>query len=208
MKLIFISDTHNNHANIPIPNGDILIHCGDLTGLGTLPEINRFVQWWSALPHKHKVLVPGNHDFLFETNTSLACSRFAGTGTHILINDETTIDGVKIYGSPITPTFLNWAFNVDRGEPIKRYWEMIPDQVDVLVTHGPPHGILDVTHRGEKAGCEELMERVAKVKPRVHAFGHIHEGYGMVDRYGIKFINAAVSGHSGNYNRKAWEVIL
>jgi len=88
------------------------------------------------------------------------------------------IEGVKFYGSPWQPRFFDWAFNLDRGEEIKKKWDLIPMDTDVLITHGPPYGILDLTHEGEKVGCEELMKAVLRVQPKIHIFGHIHEAYG------------------------------
>lgn len=190
MRIVFISDTHNQHDYLTIPDGDILIHCGDATLTGTIQEISSFANWFSLLPHKHKVFVAGNHDWLFEKNLSLARS-ILGADTIYLQDSETTINGLRIYGSPWQPTFFNWAFNLDRGERIKRMWDCIPRGLDILITHGPPQGILDST--GEyHAGCEMLSEALERIKPRIHAFGHIHEAYGMVEANGTRFINGCV----------------
>ena len=97
------------------------------------------------------------------------------TNAHYLCDESLTLDGVKFYGSPWQPRFFDWAFNKDRGAPLKAIWDKIPLDTDVLITHGPPHGILDLTFDKIKAGCEELLLAVQRIKPKVHVFGHIHE---------------------------------
>ncbi|HNC99840.1 MAG TPA: metallophosphoesterase, partial [Myxococcota bacterium] len=96
-----------------------------------------------------------------------------------------------IWGSPWQPRFFDWAFNLDRGEPLRRVWQKIPDGIDILVTHGPPKGILDRVQRGGEVGCEELREALRRVRPRLHVFGHIHEAYGQLHLDGTHFVNAA-----------------
>ena len=112
-----------------------------------------------------------------------------------LEGDSVTIRGLKIWGGPWTPRFFDWAFNVDRGERIKRYWDLIPDNTDVVVTHGPPAGILDVgsvRFGSESAGCEELALAIKRVRPQLHVFGHFHTSYGVVVKNGIMYVNASV----------------
>jgi Icc-related predicted phosphoesterase len=109
------------------------------------------------------------------------------------------IDGTKFYGSPWQPWFYDWAFNLQRCPEIRSKWELIPEGIDILITHGPPYGIEDLTARGDKAGCHDLLEVVEKIKPRVHIFGHIHEGYGINAIDGTTFINANSYNH--NYRR-------
>jgi Icc-related predicted phosphoesterase len=110
-----------------------------------------------------------------------------------LIDDMVTVEGLNIYGSPWQPTFFDWAFNLDRGAPLKEKWDLIPSTgVDILVTHGPPMGILDKVYDGERVGCEELAKAVKeRIKPRLHVFGHIHEEAGRLDQDGIIYVNAA-----------------
>lgn len=111
----------------------------------------------------------------------------------VYLNDSSVeIEGIKIWGSPITPWFNDWAFNRDRGSEIKKHWDLIPDDIDILVTHGPPFGILDETVYGKRTGCEELLLRVYQVKPKYHIFGHIHKDYGSFTKGEITFINASV----------------
>ena len=142
-----------------------------------LQEIVDFDQWLGTLPHPYKVVIAGNHDLLFETYPTLARARLQNAT--YLENSGAQILGLRFWGSPVQPTFHNWAFNSDRGAPIRRYWKKIPADTDVLVTHGPPFGILDKTDiLGPHLGCEELSKAVARIKPRLHVFGHIHGGYG------------------------------
>ena len=119
-KLIFISDTHNQHNKIEIPEGDIIIHCGDVSGRGDRREVESFLDWFSALPHKHKIMIPGNHDFFFEKDYDTAKNMVDSRGITCLIDSEVEIEGIRFWGSPITPWFNNWAFNLERGEEIKR----------------------------------------------------------------------------------------
>jgi len=192
MQITFISDTHGQHrsSKLQLPNSEIIIHAGDFTSMGTLAQVNDFLEWYSELPHTHKVLIGGNHDFLLEQNPSLFKSLLPSNIVY-LEDNAIEIEGIKIWGSPITPWFYDWAFNRRRGEDIQRYWEQIPDDVDILVTHGPPYGFGDRTSRGDLVGCEDLLEAVQRVKPKYHVFGHIHEAYGITQNDATTFINAS-----------------
>lgn len=196
MKITFISDTHGKHDQITdaLPKDtDLLIHAGDLSSMGRVNELEDFLQWYDALPIPKKVFIVGNHDFLAEKNPGLFQKILQKYPDLIYLeNTAITIDGIKIWGSPVTPFFFNWAFNEERGEAIKKFWEVIPDDVDILVTHGPPLGYGDRTDRGELVGCKDLLEIVEKIKPKYHTFGHIHEGYGMYQNDATTFINASV----------------
>ncbi len=195
MKLIILSDTHGRHRDIAIPEGDVLIHAGDFGGMiGTLDDLHEFNQFLGELPHSHKILVAGNHDFCFEKQKQ--ASRAALTNATYLEDEALEIDGVRFYGSPYQPQFLNWAFNLPRGEPLRRKWQLIPSDTDVLITHCPPHGIGDRTLYGRHVGCKELLARVREIKPRVHVFGHIHEARGRFEEGETLFINAATDGGS------------
>ncbi len=189
-KIVCLSDTHNCNEKISVPDGDILIHSGDATITGTAQEIRRFNSWFSGLPHKHKILVAGNHDWLFETDPERA-QDLLHPGIIYLQDSAVRIEGLKIYGSPWQPRFFEWAFQMDRGARMAEKWKLIPDGLDILITHGPPSGILDRTPNGDLAGCEELREKVAQARPKVHIFGHIHHGYGVKEAFGVKFINAS-----------------
>lgn len=190
MKIVCISDTHGGHHKMDIPEGDILIHAGDLSSRGTAKEIRRFNNWLEKLPHPHKIVVAGNHDFLFEEQPEEA-QALLSNATY-LEDSSIVIEGIKIWGSPITPWFFDWAFNRHRGEEIKAYWEKIPQDTDILITHGPPFGILDLTIHGQQVGCEELLTIVKKIQPRLHIFGHIHEAHGTIHEENTQYINASM----------------
>lgn len=197
-KIVCLSDTHNCNGQITVPDGDILIHAGDATIRGTQFEIEEFLVWFSSLPHKHKIFVAGNHDWLYQTNNHFARLLTAGFNIEYLQDSFAEIEGLKIYGSPWQPRFYDWAFNLNRGAEIAEKWKLIPNDTEILITHGPPHGILDEVPKKywiENTGCEELRKRVERLasygKLKLHIFGHIHCGYGTSEEFGVCFINAS-----------------
>lgn len=195
MRIVTISDTHSLHHMVPsVPDGDVLVFAGDLMNSGwDWRDISSFDKWLGTLPHKFKVVVAGNHDWLFERNPTASFALLTNA-THYLENDGTVIDGFRFWGSPQQPEFMNWAFNVPRGAAIKRYWDLIPDDTDVLITHGPPYGIQDkVAWNGRPLGCEELRFAVQRVRPQLHIFGHIHGGAGVYKEpfTGTTFVNTS-----------------
>jgi Icc-related predicted phosphoesterase len=189
MKIIAISDTHGLHGALKIPDGDVLVHAGDLTRHGALEDVIDFNDFLGSLPHPHKIVIAGNHDFCFEKDRK-ACEE-ALTNCIYLQDEEAIIDGVKFYGSPWQPWFYDWAFNLERGPEIRAKWDLIPEDTNVLITHGPPFGIGDLTFQKDHAGCQDLLEVVEKIKPGLHIFGHIHEGYGITSNGKTTFINAS-----------------
>jgi len=173
MQLVMLSDTHQKFPE-QVPNGDVLIHSGDLTHLGSFDEFCRGIGWLQRLSHRYKILVPGNHDQWAENlwangRENDLILKLKAKGIVYLHNSGVTIDGVSFYGSPWIPTFAG-AFNADRGQ-LRETWKKIPSNVDVLVTHCPPHGILDT---GTDKGCFELAAAVRRIQPRLHCFGHVH----------------------------------
>lgn len=207
MKIVAISDTHNRHRNIKLPEGDIIVHSGDATGRGTHSEVQHFLDWYSKLDYKHKIFVPGNHDMLFESDPALTKQMCVERGIILLNDSGIEIDGLKFWGSAVSPWFHNWAFNRRRTQEdatrfgdkwIKEHWDLIPEGTDVLITHGPPYKILDQltyvdgTLKNEFVGCEDLLAAIQRVKPGVHIFGHIHCGYGEKHVDGTSFYNAAI----------------
>lgn len=192
-RVVCLSDTHNCNEQIPVPDGDILIHAGDATNRGSIPEIIAFNKWFASLPHQFKIFVAGNHDWLFETNNSYA--RILLDPKIIYLQDSfVEVEGLKFYGSPWQPRFYDWAFNLMRGAELAEKWKLIPKDIDILITHGPPHGILDEVPRQfwiENTGCEELRKKVEEIRPKAHIFGHIHCGYGQKEDFGVKFINSS-----------------
>jgi Icc-related predicted phosphoesterase len=191
MKIVFISDTHGKHDELQLPKGDMLIHAGDVSPRGTLPQMQAFLDWFEKQPFKYKIFIAGNHDFIAERNPVLFESLIP-TNCIYLKNSGIEIEGIYIWGSPITPWFYDWAFNRHRGKAIAPYWERIPENTDILVTHGPPFGILDETVTGFKVGCEELEKRLKDLNVKIHVFGHIHEAYGVKKVGETTFINASV----------------
>lgn len=193
MKLVCISDTHSLHRRIPnVPDGDILIHAGDCLGAGTLDNVLDLNDWLGSLPHEHKIVIAGNHDWIFQEAPALA--REALTNATYLEDSGVEIDGLSFWGSPWTPTFMEWAFMRDRGQPIYEKWELIPDKTDVLITHGPPKNVGDEVSLGFRsfnAGCIDLLHRIDQLSLKAHVFGHIHEGYGEYKRGTARLINAS-----------------
>ncbi|MEM8560356.1 MAG: metallophosphatase domain-containing protein [Bacteroidota bacterium] len=185
MRLVCFSDTHGRHERVVLPEGDVLVFAGDACEVGTIDELRRFLDWFAARPHPHKVFVAGNHDWPFDPSRSTAEEAVAlvqATGATYLQDDRLDLDGLVVYGSPWQPAFHDWAFNLPRGGPeLEQIWAQIPHDADLLVTHGPPHGRLDRNYAGLPCGCELLTARVAEVQPRVHVFGHIHEAAGVLD---------------------------
>ncbi len=192
VRIVCISDTHGHHAKLSVPNGDILIHAGDFMAFGDTPkEIVDFSHWLGKQPHRHKVVIAGNHDLMFERHPGAA--RGLLDNVIYLENSGAELMGLKFWGSPVQPEFNNWAFNVARGAAIRRYWQMIPKGTDVLVTHRPPFGVLDQSHPSTAhLGCEELAKAVEQIRPALNVFGHIHGGHGQVTANGTRFVNASV----------------
>jgi len=194
MQLVFISDTHDV-ATLgkwgTIPDGDVLIHAGDITPRGKLEQLTKAVKFFEKLPHKHKVFIAGNHDFCFEKEPAVSRAIMESAGLVYLENQLVEIDGLKIYGTPHQPWFYDWAFNVMNDKRREDIYSVIPENLDVLITHCPPYGILDRTYRGEPVGCTVLSTIVAQRKPKFHCFGHIHESYGVQVQDGVTYINAS-----------------
>jgi Icc-related predicted phosphoesterase len=196
LRIVAFSDTHAHHRSVDIPDGDILIHAGDITRSGDPEEVKDFNDFLGELPHPHKVVIAGNHDFCFERDPEATEPLL--TNCVYLMDGGVRLEGLNIYGSPWQPWFFDWAFNLQRGAEIKEKWDMIPDDVDILVTHGPPYHVLDETRRGKAVGCRDLLDAIARVRPKVHIFGHIHEGYGRFDDGRTVFINASSCDFSYN----------
>ncbi len=192
MKIIFISDTHGKHHEIKLPAGDMIIHSGDISGRGRVNEIEEFLEWFISQDYKYKIFIAGNHDFYFENKSQSSIQKLMPESVYYLCDSGVEIEGVYIYGSPITPFFYNWAFNRHRGEEIRRHWDIIPKRTDILITHGPAYGILDRTIGGDNAGCEELLTAIERIKPKYHLFGHIHGGYGTSRTEYTTFINGSL----------------
>ena len=195
MKIVCISDTHAKWKNLIIPECDLLISTGDFSFRGEIHLVNEFHKWLNKQPAKHIISVMGNHETWVEQNFQLAkemaiaeCPR-----VHFIAEGLIEIEGFKIWCSAITPYFFNWAWNRFRGEEIKRHWDIIPDDIDILATHGPAYDILDKDPQGNPVGCEELSKRIENLTNlKVHTFGHLHESYGSIEKNGVLYINASI----------------
>jgi Icc-related predicted phosphoesterase len=213
-KITFISDTHGRHEHLTsnaynniLGSGDILVHCGDFTNKGKSYEINNFLNWFSNTDFDHKIFIAGNHDIGFEINKNIL-DKFKQKGVIYLFDNEVIIDGIKFYGSPWQPEFYNWAFNLPRGEKLAEKWSKIPNDTDILLTHGPAHGMLDWTLSGQLVGCEDLFYRIMEVRPKIHACGHIHCSYGQKNFDGIEFLNASVLNERYEYENEPIVVLF
>jgi predicted phosphodiesterase len=191
-RLVVLSDTHGFHDRLVVPDGDVVVHAGDFCDSGSEAEARSFAAYFLALPHRHKVLVAGNHDRCLERDADLGERLFPGC--HYLLDRGVELAGLRFWGAPWQPWFFDWAFNLPRGEPLRAKWALIPAGVDVLVTHGPPYGVLDRVTSGALQGCEELALAIDRVRPRLHLFGHIHESYGWERRAGTLHVNASSCG--------------
>lgn len=208
-RFVCISDTHTRTDKLVVPPGDVLVHAGDFSNIGLPKDVDKFRRFLEDQPHPHKVIIAGNHDLTFDTdNYDSLWRRFSHPQKYnsqelkdsiarvenvtYLEDSGTTINGIRIWGSPWQPEFGDWGFNLPRGEKCLEKWRLIPAGVDVLITHGPPLGYGDQCKGGSRAGCVQLLNEVQmRVKPKYHVFGHIHEGYGVTTDGQTVFINAS-----------------
>lgn len=203
MKLVCISDTHGMHNHLSMPEGDILIHSGDFSISGHMEDLIKFAKWMSFQPYKHLILVAGNHDAMLSGSlANNARTILEQHGITYLKDSSVTIEGYKFYGSPWTPQFGNWSFMKRRNSSSLQWiWNNIPNDTDILITHGPPFGILDLNHRLQNCGCEQLRKRISELNLKVHIFGHIHHSHGIIfkdyenDQKDV-FINASSLGEN------------
>lgn len=211
MKLVCMSDTHNKHTDVDMQgiHGDVLIHAGDFTNYGRIEEIRKFVDWFTRQPFKHKILVAGNHELsldrkwvnVFQTNEVKraecheAVDRLVRNNPafYYLEDSAVVIDGVKFYGSPRTMEgHIRWSFHYTSEEEARDVWSRIPADTNVLITHIPPIGCLDV-YDNHHHGCATLMQCVKDVvRPKVHVFGHVHAQHGILTTRNTLFVNAAL----------------
>lgn len=214
-KIVCISDTHSFHGEVVLPDGDVLIHAGDITHQGEVYILNKFLKWFDSQPHKYKIFIAGNHDWCFDkrhylyADTETIIKKYEGK-IKFLHHESYVIPeyGIKFFGSPYTPFFCNWAFNVHRGF-LCHYWDQIDDDTNVLITHGPCYGILDANNANELCGDAELLHRVKQLKLlQYHIFGHIHTN-GPIQKKkidNVTFVNASVLNE--NYELKNKPVVI
>lgn len=203
MRCWLISDTHNHHSELDVPHGiDVVIHCGDESESGNEwlnePEARAFFDWYSALDAEVKIFVPGNHSVAVEQGL-VRSEQYPEI--RFLIHEQSDINGLVVFGTPYTPKFFNWAYMRARSD-LDIIWQSIPDHVDILISHGPPKGYMDVTrdldtrdpiHVGSKSLTRHVTQRI---KPMLHAFGHIHDepgirNFGVVQDSGTTFVNCS-----------------
>lgn len=213
MRVLGLSDLHGYHNEIAElielnkiieeEGIDMIIVSGDISPMGNPHDVDNFLKWFHALPVKHKVFILGNHERGMEHNEDWLRERIANEYDSLtyLHHEHVTIEGFKIFGSPYTPYYRNWAYNVNRRE-LEYYWDEIDEDTDVIVTHGPPLGIGDYVPRSkEHTGCLHLLNKVVQINPQIHQFGHIHEGHGVYNIQNVcktKFVNASCL--DGGYN--------
>ena len=231
MNIVHISDTHGFHKNVKVPFGDVLIHSGDFTNRGEQYQVEDFIDWLVSQPHRYKIFIAGNHDICFDENHPLNEKKLEKVlmGEHYypskpawlnnlldnlpdnvfyLENDGCEIEGVKFWGSPVTPWFYgeHWVFNKKHHE-IKPTWDKIPLGTDVVITHGPVQYKCDyVAHSQHFAGCPELAFKVLEVKPLLHLCGHIHQGYGWAYSSDTEYFNGSILNESYEVAHAPWEI--
>lgn len=200
MDIVCVSDTHELHRELDVPTGDVLICAGDFTMFSrSVAAIRDFDQWLGELPHRHKLVIPGNHEFFLEADPG---KRSLLSNATVLIDEAIEIDGLRIYGSPLTPLY-GGAFGVSSADERTKRWARIPPAIDVLVTHGPPYGIMDSSlELPTPMGDSELLAAVQRIKPSLHIFGHVHGGYGQVVLGEARFVNAALMGSVGDLEQE------
>ena len=215
MKITLISDTHTKHQNLnsDLPGGDILIHSGDFMNSGyDKSDVTNFFDWFSSIKgYDKKIFIAGNHDRILENDPTWSTLTIKDYPNLIYLQDEgysiydiEDDSSVKLYGSPWQPEFNGWAFNLPRnGEVMKAKWDAIPKGTDILITHGPPFGYLDIPGgQSIRVGCEMLRYRVDELKPKIHVFGHVHGGYGYYFNGHTHFFNASVLNERYKYTNK------
>lgn len=193
MRIVALSDTHERHRKLSLPDGDVLVFAGDMTVDGTLDSIRRFASWFHDIDgFDHKIVVAGNHDYAFDGNyAEMARDIVSNKNTTYLEDESVTIDGTMFHGSPWTPPFVSNGHQRMRLSETsrERIFDEIPDTCDVLITHGPPYGRGDKLDERGRIGDEILRQKVDAVDPDIHIFGHVHEQYG---QFGDSSFNVSV----------------
>ena len=202
MDITFISDTHGLHDRLKLNPGTVLVHAGDITEYGTEEEGVEFLDWFTSQPFTYKIFIGGNHDLFLESLTLREMKKLISANIIYLQNNGTVIEGIKFWGSPVTPYFLGMAFNEREGKEISKTWNKILFDTDILITHGPPKGILD-----GGMGCDELLLQINRVRPKIHCFGHVHGHNGMESYNGMRFINASMVNRLNPFENATYKLI-
>ena len=191
-RVVIIADTHLRHDGWEVPDGDLLIHCGDKSIWGTAKEMEDAMAWFASFPHPRKVFVGGNHDFMLERDLKSLWPMIAGKKIAYLQDNGIRLLGLKIWGSPWSRTRSGqWAFN-NPSKVALPAWDKIPTGLDILITHSPPNGIRDNVPGDGFVGCRFLRDAVIKAAPTYNVFGHIHEGYGKEVVGPTTYVNASI----------------
>lgn len=191
MKILHISDTHNHHRELQrqmkIPSADVIIHSGDVCFRGDDEQVTDFLDWFSKLPIKHKILVPGNHDFYFEGKCFETPEEI-----HVLIGRGIEIEGVKFWGSPFTVQEFAWAFQFFQHDQ-EVHWKTIPDDTNVVITHGGAYCGLDLDSQNLRTGDKFLSQRLKELKDiKLHLHGHIHAAHGVMRHGNLVTVNSSI----------------
>ena len=213
MIITVISDTHGKHNEITqdLPGGNLLLHAGDISSMGYQHEVQQFCKWFNNIEnYDHKIFIAGNHDWGFQNNVEKIMEIVNSYKTVTYIQDKTVSVGddkkmVNVYGSPWQPEFYNWAFNLQKnGNELAEKWDAIPDNTDILITHGPAFGVLDTVagKMWDNLGCQLLTDKIKTIKPKIHLCGHIHSGYGYFFDGDTHFLNASVLNEAYQYTNK------
>ena len=191
-KICAISDTHIQHYDLKIPKCDIFIFAGDAE-IRALDELHMFNDLLGTINTKYCITIAGNHDTYLQKIGQAWCEHLF-TNAIYLQDKEVTIEGLKIYGSPWTPTFMSWAFmKPRRSADLSNVWKQIPENLDILIGHGVPYKILDKSYyENEHVGCEVLQREIFNKMPKIYIGGHIHEGHGYIEKEGVKFYNVSI----------------
>jgi len=181
MTILHLSDTHCKHHSLKnLPFADIIIHSGDVSLAGSENEILDFIKWFVALPYKYKIFIGGNHDHgLHDANIE-----GMPENCFYLNNSGVTIEGIQFYGMPL---FMEDIMSGDYDKNIQK----IPTDTDVLITHQPPHSMLDFS-ANYNYGDRILLQAVLEIRPKYHLFGHIHNAYGIEKSKHTTFVNASL----------------
>lgn len=190
MKFVTISDTHGKHRALNLPDGDVLIHAGDFCHYGSESDLHDFLDWFQLLDFDTKILIGGNHDF-FAAEQPKAFQQLLPTGITYLNDSGATVNGIKLWGSPVQPDLTGWAFGKERGAAMKKHWDLIPLDTEILITHTPPYGILDQSRSGKSIGCKVLTKQLKVLQVKFHVFGHVHASYGRKSIKETEFINVS-----------------
>jgi len=218
MQIIAISDTHGKHRDLVLPRGDVLVHAGDFTVGGEESATLDFVNWFSVQPFEHKIFIAGNHDLWAESHETELTNYARERDVHYLCNSTAEVAGLKFWGSPCTPQFMDWAFMYTDGREAENQWSQVSRSIPKAKSVPAPKAdtsascdddiCQEVKPRSESVGCEALAKRVMQVKPGFHIFGHIHEAFGSMNVGRTRFVNASVMNRHYQLANPAHQLVL